>query len=65
VLGGLVAEANFNAIYAIDAGVACGSAAENFDVSAGKEAQVSEVMAHFFGEIDAFHYARRAHLRVA
>jgi len=65
VFRGFVAEPNFNAINAVDAGIAGGGAAQNLDVGSGEEAEVSEVVAHFFGEIDAFHYARTAHLRVA
>jgi hypothetical protein len=52
VAGGLVAEANLYAINAIDAGIAGGSGAEDFDFGAGKEAEVSHVVAHFVGEID-------------
>lgn len=52
--GGLLAEGNFNAIYSVDRGVAGGCPAENFDVSAGKEAEVGEVVADLVRELQRF-----------
>jgi hypothetical protein len=62
---GLVAEADFYAVDAVDAGVAGGGAAEDFDFGSGEEAEVGEVVAHFFGQVDGFDDALAANLCVA
>lgn len=54
VAGGLFAEGNLYAVNAVDGGVAGGSAAEDFNVGAGEEAEVSEVVADLLGELDGF-----------
>jgi hypothetical protein len=63
--GGLVAQGDFDAVEAVDGGVAGGGAAEDFDAGAGQEAQVREVVADLFGQVDGLYNARIANLRIA
>ncbi len=50
---GLVAQAHFDAIDAVDGGVAGRGAAEDFDGGAGQETEVREVVGDLLGQIDA------------
>jgi hypothetical protein len=62
---GFIAEADFDAVDAVDAGIAGGGAAEDVHAGSGEEAEVSEVVAHFFRQVNQFHDASRAYFRVA
>ncbi len=50
--GGLAAQADFDAVDAVDGGVAGGGAAQHLDAGAGQEAQVREVVADGLGQVD-------------
>jgi len=65
VLGCFVAKADVYAVDAIDARVAGGGAAQDFDVGAGEEAEVGEMMADLFRQVDALHHSCAAHRCVA
>ena len=65
MLSSFVPKTNFNPINAIDAGVTCWGAAEDFYAGAGQKAQVGQVMAHFFGQVDVLYNPCATHLRVA
>jgi hypothetical protein len=65
VARGLVAQANLDAVNAVDPRVACRSAAQDLDAGPRKKSEVSQVVAYLFGQIDGVDYARGAHLRVA
>ncbi len=63
--GGLVAQAYFYAVDAVDGGVAGRGATEDFNVGAGQEAEVGEVVTDLFGEVYAFDDSAVSYLRVA
>ena len=65
MLGCLVTQANFNPINAIHPWITSGGTAKNLNARSRKEAQMSKIMAHLIGKIDAFHHACTAHFRVA
>jgi hypothetical protein len=64
MLGGLIAKANFNPINAIHARVAGWGTAKDLDARSWKKTEMGQVVAHLVGQIDAFHHACAAYLRV-
>ncbi len=64
MLRSFIAKPNLNSINAIHPRIAGWSAAENLHVGSRKKSKMGQVMAHFFWQIDAFHHARTANLRV-
>jgi hypothetical protein len=54
MLSGLIAQANFNPINAIDARITRRSPPEDLDACPGEESKMRQIIAHFVWEIDAF-----------
>lgn len=65
MLGRFIPEANFNPVNAIHVRIAGRRAPENLNAGARQEPQMSQIVAHFVWQIDAFHHACTAYLRVA
>lgn len=60
--GRFCAEADFDSVHAVHSGIPGRGAAQNFDSRAGKEAEMGQVVAYLFGQVDALQSAGLADL---
>ena len=63
--GRFIAEANFNPVNAIHVRITSGRTTKNLNARARQKSEMSQVITHLIGQIDALHYACTANLRVA
>ena len=60
----LIAQANFNSINAIHTRITRRSSPEDFNACSRKKSKMRQIMAYLVWQIDAFHHACTAYLRV-